>query len=300
MTTKQEIKLKMYLSTDEFLVKNEPLTKELPEFPASFSEFRNTVNQIKLINEQQENVRTGVAKDKKAIRNTLISLAADNSGKVFAYAKVTNNKELLDAVNFSISDLGRMTDVALRSYAESLNKKIQVLIQSLTKYGINAATQKKFGEVIAAYDNSFAKPRLSIAEKREVTKLMESLFISAEAQIVKLDAIIGIIRYDQVKFFNGYKTVRKLVNFSSGLVSLKAAANDLATSEPLKGAIFTFKNNGTTITKRTADKGGFYIKNMKTGTYEVLVKREGYKEKVVTVSIQDGERSELIVELEKA
>jgi uncharacterized membrane protein len=37
---------------------------------------------------------------------------------------------------------------------------------------------------------------------------------------------------------------------------------------------------------------------MNKGTYDVVVKKEGYKEKIVTVSINEGERSELKVELE--
>jgi hypothetical protein len=300
MTIKQESRLKMCMSVDEFLVKNETLTKDLPEFPATFTELRNTISQIKLIDEQQKNVRTGVTKDKRDIKSALISLAAENSGKVYAFAKVSNNNPLMDEVNFGISDLGRMTDVGLRTYTEALYKKAEMNLESLAKYGITAESQKKYAETLAAYSNSMTKPRVSIAEKREATKELAKLFNSADSLISKLDAIIGIIRYNEVKFYNGYRTVRKLVNTNSGVVSLKALANDLKTSEPLKGVLFTFKSNGTVITKKTADKGSFHIRNMNTGTYEVFVKKEGYKEKVVSVSINDGERSQLTVELEKA
>lgn len=300
MTIKQESKFKMCLSVDEFLVKSENLTKELPEFPATFTELRNIISQIKLIDEQQKNVRTGVTKDKRDIKNSLISLAAENSGKIFAFAKVSNNKPLMDEVNFSISDLGRMTDVALRTYTESLYKKAETILESLTKYGITAESQKKYAETLAAYNNSISKPRVGIAEKREATKQLEALFSSTDSLLSKLDAILGIIRYNEVNFYNGYKTVRKLVNTNSGVVALKAVANELSTKKPLKGVIFTFRSNGTIITKRTADKGSFHIRNMKPGTYEVVVKKEGYKEKVVTVNINDGERSELKVDLEMA
>jgi uncharacterized membrane protein len=54
------------------------------------------------------------------------------------------------------------------------------------------------------------------------------------------------------------------------------------------------------MVKKTADKGSFHIKNMQAGTYKVLVSKPGYKEKEATVSVSDGERSELNVELEKA
>lgn len=39
---------------------------------------------------------------------------------------------------------------------------------------------------------------------------------------------------------------------------------------------------------------------MNLGTYEVVVKKEGYKVKIVNVSINDGERTELKVDLEMA
>ena len=300
MTNKQESKVKMCISTDEFLVKNQDLTKDLPEFPATFTEFQTTLTKIKLLDEQQRNVLTGIARDKRDIKNSLIGIGAETSGKVYAFAKVSNNKPLMDEVHFSISELGRMTDVSLRSYTEALHKKAELMLESLAKYGITAETQKIFAEALAAYNSSLGKPRVSIAERREGTKAMAALFISIESTIEKLDAIIGIIRYNQVDFYNGYRTVRKLVGSNAGGVALKATANDIKTSKPIKGVSFSFKSNGTTIKKKTAEKGSFHIRNMNPGPYEVVVKKEGYKEKVVTVSINDGERSELVVELETA
>jgi uncharacterized membrane protein len=72
---------------------------------------------------------------------------------------------------------------------------------------------------------------------------------------------------------------------------------------------FTFKPEGdkmnqpggmTEMVKKTAEKGSFHIKNMQAGTYKVVVNKPGYKDKEVSVSVADGERSELSVELEKA
>lgn len=300
MTNKQESKFKMSLSTDEFLVKNESLTKDLPEFGTTVNEFRSTLGRIKIIDGQQKNVITGVAKNKKDVKNALITLAAENSGKVFAFAKVSNNKPLMDEVKFSISDIGRMTDVAFRTYADELNKKMLTMLESLGKYGITADTQKKYSEAFAEYENTLVKPRISIAEKREATKELQSLFVSLDSHLSKLDAIIGIIRYNEVNFYNGYRTVRKLVNTNAGEVALKATAKDIISSEPLKGVLFTLISDQTTLIKKTADKGSFYIKNLKPGTYKVVVKKDQYKGKEVTVDISDGVRTELEVELEKA
>lgn len=113
---------------------------------------------------------------------------------------------------------------------------------------------------------------------------------------------------EQVDFSNAYKTNRKLVDTNTGTVSLKAKATEAITGAPLRGVIFTFKpenisldltaTNGKLV-KRTATKGSFQIKNMQAGTYKVLVQKPGYKDKEVSVSISDGERSDLNVVLEK-
>lgn len=259
-----------------------------------------TLGRIKVIDGQQKNVITGVTKNKRDVKNALIALAAENSGKVFAFAKVSNNKPLMDEVHFSISDLGRMTEVAFRTYADELNKKMLTLLESLGKYGISADTQKKYAEAFAEFENTLVKPRISIAEKREATKELQSLFISLDDHLSKLDAIIGIIRYNEVNFYNGYRTVRRLVNTNGGEVALRATAKDIISSEPLKGVLFTLTSNGTVITKKTADKGSFYIKNLKPGTYKVAVKMDKYKAKEMVVDISDGVRNEIEVELEKA
>lgn len=172
-------------------------------------------------------------------------------------------------------------------------------MDKLEKYGINQETQKLFAEAIGAYNNSIARPRVSIAEKREATKELEMLFTKTDKILDKMDAILNIIRYKEVNFYTGYKTVRKLVGSNAGTVALKAAANDMTTSEPLKGSVFTFRSNGTVITKKTAEKGIFFIKNMKPGQYQLIVSRNGYKDKALTVTVNDGERCEVKVELEK-
>jgi len=285
------------------------ITKEWPEFTHRFTAFQSNIKQIQLIAESQKDVKTGLAKDKKELRNNLITLASDNSRKVYAFADNTNNKTLMDEVNFSISDLGRKTDVALKDYAEILLKKAEANIGSLATYGITPETQKVLSGLIAAYDSSLAGPRVGISVKSQATKELGVLFNSSDTILEKMDNILGIIQLTQVKFSNGYKSVRKMVDTNTGNLALKAKAIDLASGEPVKGVLFTFKpdraksagtgGNGE-LTKKTADKGSFHIKNMQPGMYRVIVRKPGYKEKEVSVSIADGERSDLKVELEKA
>ena len=309
MTTNQESKLNMYLTVRNFIIPNEGVTKELPNFAASYATLLSTISQIQTIGEMQKFDKTGLAIEKNKLKETLITMAADYSRKITALAKFTNNSTLLNEAKFSVSDLGRMTDVALKDYLQIIHDKAEANIGSLSEYGITPETQKVFIDTITAYNASLSTPRFGIAEKSKATKKLAVLFDAADAAVENMDFAVGIIKLTQPDFFNGYKTSRKLIDTSAGNLALKATATDQANGEPVKGVLFTFKHEGVQaalsggngeITKKTAEKGSFHIKNMKAGTYRVSVRKPGYKEKEVTVSIADGERSELNVELEKA
>ena len=308
MTTNQESKLNMYLTVRNFIIPNEGVTKELPNFAAIYATLLSTISQIQIIGEMQKFDKTGLAIEKNKLKETLITMAADYSRKITAYAKFTNNITLLNEAKFSVSDLGRMTDVALKDYLQIIHDKAGAYIGSLSEYGITAETQKVFIDTITAYNALLSTPRFGIAEKSKATKKLAVLFAAADAAVENMDFAVGIIKLTQPDFFNGYKTVRKLIDTSAENLALKATAKELTTGGPLKGVLFTFKPDGAKsvsgsgngeITKKTAEKGSFHIKSMQAGTYRVLVSKPGYKEKAVTVSIANGERSELVVEMEK-
>jgi hypothetical protein len=308
MTTKQERRLNRYLTLRNFLIQNEEVTKDLPNFAAFYATLLTIVIQIQDIGELQKFDKTGLAIEKNRLRELLITMAADYSRKITAFAKFTNNNTLLTETRFSESDLGRMTDVALKDYLQIIHDKAEANIGSLSEYGINQEMQKIFTDTISAYDTSLSTPRTGIAEKSKATKKLKVLFDAAEAVVENMDFAVGIIKLTQPDFYNGYKSSRKLVDSGSGVLALTATARELVSGEPVSGAVFTFRpdvaksaastGNGE-ITRKTAGKGSFHIKNMKPGTYRVSVSKPGYKEKEVTVSVANGERSVLKVELEK-
>jgi hypothetical protein len=308
MTTNQESKLNGYLTLRNFLIPYEEVTKDLPNFALSIARLLSNVIQIQSISEVQKSDKTGLAIEKNRLRELLITTAADYSRKITAFAKFTNNNTLLTEARFSESDLGRMTDVALKDYLQIIHAKAEANIGSLSEYGINQETQKIFTDTISAYNTSLSTPRTGIAEKSKATKKLKVLFDAAEADVENMDFAVGIIKLTQPDFYNGYKASRKLVDSGSGVLALTATARELVSGEPVSGAVFTFRpdsakssgsNGNGEITRKTAGKGSFHIKNMKPGTYRVSVSKPGYKEKEVSVSIANGERSLLKVEMEK-
>ncbi|MGA9189632.1 MAG: carboxypeptidase-like regulatory domain-containing protein [Methanosarcina sp.] len=164
-------------------------------------------------------------------------------------------------------------------------------------------------DTIISLNNILKTPRSTIAERKKATERLAVLFKMSDDSLELMDYAVGSMKDEQVDFYNAYKMARKTVDSKTGNIALKGLALDLATQAPLKGVKFTFSIDGGIlqasgsngkITKTTALKGSFQIRNMQPGTYKVLVNKPGYKAKEVLVSISGGERSDLKVELEKA
>lgn len=308
MTTNQVSRRNMYFSVRNFVITNEATAKTIPFFTVKYSIFENALREIQTWSEMQKDAITGIAKEKKKLKESLIKISADYSKMLAAIAKFANDDKLMDKIRFRISDLRRMKDVALRDYAKIIYDNVEANIGKLTEYEITADTQKAYMDTINSYDAVLSTPRTEIAEKSQTTKRLAGLFDNADAALLELDFAIEAGQPKQPEFFNNYKAVRKIVDQGTGKLALRAAAVDISNGKPLSGAIFVFKPEGgkvpfTTgngeITKKTAAKGIFHIKSIPAGTYKVAVKMDGYKGKEVTVEISDGVRRELTVELEK-
>lgn len=308
MTTTQEIKLNMYLAVRNFIIQNEAPVKTVPKLPEIYSNLEKAISQIQAIGEEQKDVKTGFAKDKNRLREQLITIAADNSGKLAAIARFTKNETLMDKVRFTLSELKRMKDVELKDYAEIIYDNVESNLDKLAEYENSPESQKVFLETIKAYNAALSTPRTGIADKKKSTQKLVVLFTEADAIVEEMDYAINAVRFKNTDFTNAYRTVRRLVDTGTGNLALKGIAWDNSTGLPLKGVRFIFQpEGGTTLTaggngelvKKTAEKGSFNIKNMPAGTYTVSISKPGYKTKEVKVSVANGERSEIVVEMER-
>jgi hypothetical protein len=299
----------MYLSVRNYGNLNEAVAKNIPKFASSFVNLQNIIAEIQLIGEMQGINKTGLAIDKNKLKKKLIALALKNSNKVAILAKLNNNDTLLKEVRFTESDLVKLPGVTLKEQVQIIYDRVEANIGNLAEQGTTPDTQKMFLETITAFNNALATPRTGIAEKRKATQKLPVLFDAADTEIEIMDLAAGSVKDEYPDFFNGYKTSRKLIETSSGSLALKATAIELTNREPLSDVKFIFihevsevagsKGNGQ-IVKKTSKKGNFQVKSMEPGTYKVEISKQGFKNKEISVRITDGERSELIVELEKA
>jgi Carboxypeptidase regulatory-like domain len=309
MRTIQQRKLNMYLAVKIFLLSNEAIMKVISKFEECFAFFLNLITEIQSVGEAQKINRTGLATDKNKLKEALIALAADISRKIAAFAKLTDNNTLLKEVRFRESDFYTGPEAGLKDYAQIIYDKAEANMESLAEFGITPDTQKTLSDAINAFNNALATPRYGITQKSQATKQLALLFDSADSALEKLDYLVGMMKLQDPNFYNGYKTARRLVDTGSGKLALKATVKDITSGEPVHGATLLFRHDitiasGNTgngeIKKKTTQKGRLQIKNMPAGTYQVVISKTGYKEKTVSVSVSDGERSDMNVDMEKA
>jgi hypothetical protein len=307
MNTLQRTQLNMQLTLRNLVAQNEDEAKKIPKFWENYLIVQATTDEIQVLGEAQGVNKTGIASDKNKVKQNLIALAAKNSRKIAAYAKFINSDTLLKEVKYNEGQLKRLAEVTLIEKAKTIHANADLNIEKLAEQGITAETQKVFMDNIISLNNILKTPRSSVAERKKATERLAVLFKTADNALELLDYAVGSVKDEKVDFYNAYKTARKIVDSSTGNIALKGTATDLLTKEPLKGAKFIFNIDGGNlavatngkITKRTAQKGSFHIRNMQPGTYKVTIQKPGYKVKEVTVSISGGERSDLKVELEK-
>jgi hypothetical protein len=308
MTTTQAIRRNMYFSVRNFFLINEATAKTIPFFSEKNSIFENALREIQTWSEMQKDAITGIAKEKKKLKESLIKISADYSKMLAAIAKFANNDKLMDKIRFRISDFKRMKDVELRDYSKIIYDNMDANIGKLAEYEITPETQKYYMDTINSYDSVLSTPRTVIAERSQTTKRLAGLFENADAALLELDFAIEAGQPKQPEFFNNYKAVRKIVDTGTGKLALRATAVDMFSGRPLGGAIFVFRPEGgkvafTTsngeIIKKTAARGIFHIKSIPAGAYKVSIQKTGYKAKDVSVTISDGERCDLKVELER-
>jgi len=194
MTTNQEIKLNMYLAVRNFVISNESITKELPNFPESYSTLISTIGEMQTIAEEQKVDKKGFTIAKNKLKKTLITMAADNSRKISAYAKFKGDNKLLNETKFSESDFIRMTDIALKDYLQIIYDKAEANIGNLSGYGITPESQKEFKDTITSYNAVLSTPRMGIAEKSKATKKLAVLFKTADEVVENMDFAVGIIK----------------------------------------------------------------------------------------------------------
>jgi len=311
MTKNQENKINSLEALISFCDQKAITTANLPEFNQNLADLKSTVAEIKLTGEKQNTGLTGIAATKKQLRTRLIDLGSDSARKLSSYAILKNQLTLLGTINFTISDFNHFSDIELRDNSQIVYETAQRILGDLGAYFINEETQTILQAAINDFSNSMSAPRLGTTAKSQLTQQLVVLFKHAEVAETRMNASVELIRSSNPDFYNGYQAAGKVINRGKTSLSVKGVVTEAQTSNPVKGVTVTFipvngtakliqaSGNGVGLVKKTAAKGGFNIKSLEGGTYQVLFQKPGYAESTQEVNVTNGELNVVNATLEK-
>jgi hypothetical protein len=311
MNVIQRIKLTMYMIVKDCLNLNATIVANLPGYTANSTTFFGNIILIQSTGEQQEFDKSGVADNKKLLKQAVCAQADDISRKMVAYASITANTVLLKEIKYTKSELDHSSDADLKNRAQCIYDRANTNVAALATYGITPAILTAFLAAINTFNTAIPKAKEGIKEKKLTTAQLDALYDSTDLTLENIDKIVEIVRLNQPTFYKAYKESRKLPNASRNALSLKGSVSDAASGEYLKGATLTIAleesktalaTNGRSkdIVKKTAEKGGFQIKSLAAGTYQITIKKGGYVDQILKVVINDGEMTVLDIQLVKA
>lgn len=254
---------------------------------------------------------TGITTDKTAKRAAMTEKTLFMENRLQSYANVVNNPELLESIKYSASDLKKARDTDVIGICNTVLAKANANAAAIVTYGVTAAMITELQAAITAYSATLAKPKAAKSQTKTATENLTKLFKEADELLTKrLDLDIELFKTSKPDFYSQYKTARIIIPTGGGATSVLGSVTNGGNGEPLKGVTFTFvaETNGMMkaaavetakpIVKKSADKGKFRAALSKN-TYRVTVEKIGFKKQEVTITVANGETTNLNIELEK-
>jgi hypothetical protein len=304
MATYNERFQQMSFKSEAYLLKYADITAKLPAFAGYFTKITQTNAAIRNLNVLR-NTTSGagqtVNEDNKVL---LISETRKLVKRMVAFATNTSNNELLKQVNYTNSDLKRVSEKELTDTCQALHGIGQAYVDKLADYGVTADSQAALQTIIDNFMDSWTQKGVNKTSTVQQT-MQENEYIKVlQANWEKVDVLVDLVQETQPEFYAGYQVVRKLPGSNGHTLVLKVKTVDAASGEPVANVTLTLiPVNGTageTVTKKTATGGGSNISELEDGDYTLKAKKPGFKELTQPVSVVNGEMVSVIIKMEKA
>ena len=277
MTGPQENKNSMYRVAEKLLDDNSIIWNGTPAFVTTKGAFSAKITAISTASQQQQAIITGIATDKKVLKTSLIDITAPVAAAVIAYASQTNNNELLDAVNFTRSQLLATRDDMLADRCQIIHTKATANLVALAPYGITAPVLTTLQTTITAYNAKVPAPGTAKQSKKTATINLRNLFKETDTILkLQLDKLMLVYKTTNSDFYNNYLGAREIIDLGSIHTKLKMQVkgeNGLGIQNATASLI---QNNLVIYSIESDAEGKILLKKIKPGTYNLKVQKPGF------------------------
>ena len=275
MNAIQENKLNMFLLVIDNL-ETEPvaLLQTMPGFLPLLTDFTATVNLIREKNEFQTANRKGHKIVKTTKKNLMIKHATNLAACVKAYAKSVNNEVLSQEMRQSRSELSRKRDSTAADVSKFITIKATENLTDASPFGVSQVIIDEIDVMISTFNTNIPLPRMSILNKKILTKAIKILFMNAYECTKSMDTLVDILELTNPDFYQKYFFSRKIVNNHGKKLSMRGTV--INEKEVEITAVTVSIPAISRFTKTTAN-GYFEFKNLPAGVHNVIFERPGYE-----------------------
>ncbi len=282
-----------------FFTKNKAFLMTLPLFETLYNSFESGLNQIAVLNEEYEKDISGITRNKENIKKQAFKMAMELQRRLIAFAKLNNNEVLIKEVSYTESDLSRCSDSTFLSSCQVIYKAGANNESSASGYGINPDLLTHVKIAIDDFSTVIDAPREGQIGKTQIYDLRESLLRENQNILSKTDLLIDTVKNTHPQIYKEYYDTRKVI-IRSGSLMVKAQVEDAITGAAVIGAVVSFRLDGVLMLEKTsADGGGFNVKTMEEGIYEVTTTKMGYPPDVREIVIIGNELNAINIALKK-
>lgn len=306
MRTDYENKYNMYLTVKEFFATWIAVLNLLPHFTEFHTAFLTNLLAIQNLSEHQmfDNKGNGLNKKRKELKYALITFAGQTADKLYAYALFTKDQILQNELHYSVSKLKLSSDSTVLKWSKGIFERSKLHFTDVNPYGINDATQLDFNKLIDDFEKSMPAQRINATDKKLNTAKLADHFEKVDQSLVQIDALVKILNSTEPTLCITYDLRRKVLNYGIRTIAIRGFIIDAITRIGIKGVIITFVNaDGTgmqpAIVKKSAPKGGFIVKSLAEGIYQIKLTKIGYRDLIVTNTVVNGELCKINAEMIK-
>jgi hypothetical protein len=305
MTDNQENKLSAYEASEAVLdiPAHKTIVDSIVEFKPYITRFKSLLGDIRTIRLVQERDNKGIAITKSEFRDQLTTVVFKVINALKTHARITHNSELLEVINYKISDLTSARDNILVDIATLIHDTALPLKTDLAKYLV---TEAEINSIITLKDQFLSHlpaPRVAVAGSKTATSELKQKFIEIDALLKNdIDVFMEIFRPSYPNFVEQYTNSRIIVDLGhrkSGTkyAVIQGAVLHFETLLPLVGATVRDIETGKNTT--TDSQGKYKLNFSESGTYTIQVEMSGFITNTQDpVTIQVGNSLTLDIELE--
>ncbi len=293
MTSYQIKKLTMFLAIQNLIVTtNASILAQMPHFNEIFDKFKDFVALLLQQSIIQSQPISGYKELKTNVQNNMIDQAFAISVNIIAFVEITNNIVLKNSVNYPLSTLYKIPEIACIDACRNISKVAHDNLNDLTDYNVTTTTIDALNAAIDNFSALFPLPKDHINIKKMATNDIKETTTLASTQLDITDALVKMLLTTQPEFTNRYFSLRRIQQPAYSKLALKVNITD-PNKNPLGKVKITCPTLTFTKPKYTTQLGNFQLKHIPSEVYAFTFTKPGYQTLTTNIPITAGERTQL-------